>query len=234
MSTAVTTQPMAKASPRSLARITAAVYLLVFLTAIVGSLITPASPTSMVAHETAVQFGFVLTLTSTAGYVAVTVLLYRLFWPVSRNIALVAAFFGVIGDAVMAFASLFQLAPLVILGGSPGFGGFSTTQLQALAQMFLDLNARAGHIALVFDGPSLLLTAYLIFRSTFLPRILAAPIALAGLGWLTLLWPPLASDLLIYIEIVGFLAEFLLMLWLLVMGVNAERWHEQAIAAGTP
>jgi hypothetical protein len=131
----------------------------------------------------------------------------------------------------MAFASLFQLAPLVVLGGGPGFGGFSATQLQALAQMFLDLGAQAGYSALVFDGPSLLLTAYLIFRSTFLPRILAAPIALAGLGCLTFFWLPPASDLLIYIEVADFLAELLLMLWLLLIGVNVERWNAQAVAA---
>jgi hypothetical protein len=81
-------------------------------------------------------------------------------------------------------------------------------------------------------GLFLLLIGYLIFRSTFLPRILAALIALAGLGWLTFLWPPVANHLLIYIEVLGFLAELLLMLWLLLMGVNAERWNEQAGAAG--
>jgi hypothetical protein len=32
--------------------------------------------------------------------------------------------------------------------------------------------------------------------------------------------------------VLGILAEVPLMLWLLVMGVNAERWNEQARAAG--
>ncbi len=55
----------------------------------------------------------------------------------------------------------------------------------------------------VFDGLFLLLIGYLIFRSTFLPRILGALIAFAGLGWLTLLAPPLANYLLPYIEVPG-------------------------------
>jgi Domain of unknown function (DUF4386) len=78
----------------------------------------------------------------------------------------------------------------------------------------------------------LLLIGYLIFRSTFLPRILGALIAFAGLGWLTILSPPLAHYLLPYIEVLGVLAEGSLMLWLLVMGVNGQRWKEQASAAG--
>jgi hypothetical protein len=228
MNTAVTTGRMAEASPRSRARITGVVYLLFFLSGVLGGFFTPASPANIVAHETAFRLGFALTLISTACYVAVTALFYRLFRPVSRSIALVAAFFGLIGCAITAFGSLFQLAPLVVLGGSPSFRVFGAKQLPALAQMFLDLNAQVDDIALVFFGLFLLLIGYLIFRSTFLPRILAAPIALAGLGWLTFLWPPLANHLLTYIEVLGFLAEFLLMLWLLLMGVNAERWYEQA------
>jgi hypothetical protein len=228
MYAAVTTEQMVEASPRLRARITGAVYLLFFLTAVLGAFLTPASPDSIVAHQSAFRLGFALTLISDACYVAVTALFYRLFWPVSRSIALVAAFFGLTGCATSAFASLFQLAPLIILGGGPGLRGLGGTQLPALAQMFLDLNAQSGDVALVFFGLFLVLIGYLIFRSTFLPRILAAPIALAGLGWLTFLWPPVANHLLIYVEVVGFLAELTLMLWLLFMGVNAERWNKQA------
>ena len=72
---------------------------------------------------------------------------------------------------------------------------------------------------------------YLIFKSTFLPRILGVLMALFGVGWLMFLSPSVANHLLAYIEIVGIVAEAALMLWLLVKGVNVERWKEQASAA---
>jgi hypothetical protein len=46
-----------------------------------------------------------------------------------------------------------------------------------------------------FFGFYCLLIGYLIFRSGFLPRILGAGMAIAGLGWLTFLSPALAHDL---------------------------------------
>ena len=81
---------------------------------------------------------------------------------------------------------------------------------------------------LLFFGPYCLLLGYLIFRSTFLPRILGVLMVFAGLGWLLFLSPPLAHSLGTYIKVLGVLAEGLLMLWLLVKGVNVERWKEQA------
>jgi hypothetical protein len=84
--------------------------------------------------------------------------------------------------------------------------------------------------SLAFFGPYCLLIGYLIFRSTFLPRILGVLLALAGVGWLILL-SALASELSTYLQILGFLAEASLMLWLIVKGVNIPRWKEQANAA---
>ncbi|HMG72660.1 MAG TPA: DUF4386 domain-containing protein [Pyrinomonadaceae bacterium] len=84
---------------------------------------------------------------------------------------------------------------------------------------------------LVFFGFYCLLIGYLIFRSTFLPRILGVLMVFAGLGWLTFLSPPLADSLSPYIFIPGLLGEGALTLWLLIMGVNVQRWKEQASAA---
>jgi len=84
---------------------------------------------------------------------------------------------------------------------------------------------------LLFFGPYCLLIGYLIFRSTFLPRILGMLMALAGLGWLAFLSPNLAHYLTLCIEGLGILAEASLMLWLIVMGVNAQRWNDQACTA---
>jgi Domain of unknown function (DUF4386) len=86
--------------------------------------------------------------------------------------------------------------------------------------------------SLVFFGCYCLLIGYLIFKSTFLPRILGVLMAIGGLGWLTFLSPSLADDLSPYIFAPGVLGEASLTLWLLVMGVNVQRWKEQATAAG--
>jgi hypothetical protein len=103
-------------------------------------------------------------------------------------------------------------------------------QLQAVALMFIKLNVQAAYIYSVFFGLFNLLIGYLIFKSTFLPRILGVLMALSGLGWLTFLSPSLANRLLAYIEVLGIIAEASLTLWLLVKGVNVQRWKEQASA----
>jgi hypothetical protein len=88
------------------------------------------------------------------------------------------------------------------------------------------------NIAIVFAGFSCLLIGYLIFRSTFLPRIVGALMAFAGLGWVTYLSPPLVNYLSPYNLALGILGQESVMLWLLVMGVNVQRWRQQSIAAG--
>jgi hypothetical protein len=82
--------------------------------------------------------------------------------------------------------------------------------------------------SLVFFGCYCVLIGYLILRSTFLPRFLGALMAIAGLGWLTFVSPPLANYLSPYHYAAGGVGEGLLTLWLLVAGVNAGRWKEQA------
>ena len=87
------------------------------------------------------------------------------------------------------------------------------------------------NIAIVFAGFYCLLIGYLIFKSAFLARILSALMAIAGLGWLTFVSPPLVKYLSPYNLAIAFFAEASVFAWLLVKGVNAQRWKEQASAA---
>jgi len=108
---------------------------------------------------------------------------------------------------------------------------FKVEQLRALASLFLELYGQGVSICFVFFGIYCLLIGYLIFKSRFLPRILGVLMGFAGLGWLSFLFAPLADYLSPYNLVLGFLAELALMLWLLVMGVDAQRWKKQARAA---
>jgi hypothetical protein len=241
MSAATTTERRTEVAPKTRARITGVVYLLFFLTAVLGAVVAPqiaglggassdaaAMSSSLVAHEGAVRLGWALGLISTACYVALMALFYQLFRPVSSTFTLLATFFGLVGCAITAVGSLFQIAPLVVLSGSPYLNVFGVEQRQALALLLLNLGSQVGTIALVFFGLFQLALGYLISRSSFLPRVLGVLIAVAGVGWLTYLAPPLASALRTPTEVAGFIAEAVLMLWLLVFGVNAQRWEEQA------
>lgn len=92
------------------------------------------------------------------------------------------------------------------------------------------LHLPSPHVSeLVFFGFYCLLLAYLIFKSTFLPHFLGVLLAIAGLGWLTYLSPPLADRLFVpYLMITGLVGEGALTLWLLAFGVNGQRWNQQA------
>jgi hypothetical protein len=81
---------------------------------------------------------------------------------------------------------------------------------------------------LLFFGMYCLLIGILILRSSFLPRVLGLLNAAAGIGWFIFLFPLHFHLLAVLIEIFGFIAEAALMLWLLVKGVEEQRWAEQA------
>lgn len=80
---------------------------------------------------------------------------------------------------------------------------------------------------LVFFGCYCLLIAFLILKSTFLPRFLGALMIFAGLGWLTFIWPSFAMSLAPYIFLPGIIGEGSLTLWLVIFGVNEERWRQR-------
>jgi hypothetical protein len=106
--------------------------------------------------------------------------------------------------------------------------------LAGLALGKLSLHPQGVDLEMVFVGLYCLLMGYLIFRSTFLPRLLGALMAIGGLGWLTSLSPPFADRLAPYNLAPGILGGASLTLWLLVIGVNTQRWKERATAAGNP
>ena len=226
--------------PPARARFTGLVYLLYFLAAVAGEFFLKgfavagdalATANNILAHQLLFRLGLASGLIATACYVVVTALFYDLFKAVNRSLSLLAVFFSLVGCAILAVASLFRVAPLVVLGGDQYLGAINVDQLRALASLFLELYRQTVNICFVFFGVYCLLIGYLIFKSTFLPRILGVFLVIAGLGWLTFLFPPLANYLSPYILVVGVLAELALMLWLLVMGVNVQRWNEQAADA---
>jgi len=54
------------------------------------------------------------------------------------------------------------------------------------------------------------------------------------LGYLTLLYPPLAARLSPYNLAPAALGELSLMLWLLFVGVNVQRWNQKASKVRVP
>jgi Domain of unknown function (DUF4386) len=241
MSPDVMTKRIAETSPRFKARMAGGLWLLYVSMAgladfarrgLVVNGEAAATATNILAHEPLFRLGFAADLLAIACYIALTALFYDLFKPVNRTVSLLAAFFSLVGCTILAFACLFELAPLVVLGGTQDSIVFNVEQLQVLAYMFLKLYGQAYSISLVFFAFFSLVIGYLIFKSTFLPRILGVLMAVAGMAWLTFLSPSFGAKYLHPYLMVAGSGEALLILWLLVFGVNEQRWREQAGAAG--
>jgi hypothetical protein len=237
------TKRIAEASSRLKARIAGVLYLISAMAysfadnSVRGKLVVSgnaaATAHNILSHLSLYRLGFAAELISVVLYITVTLILYDLFRPVNRSISLFAAFFSLGGCIIQALSSLFHLAPLFVLGGAQYLSAFKVEQLQALALMFLKLRAEAANIYMVFFGCYCLVIGYLIFKSTFLPRILGVFMAIAGFSYQLFLSPPLAAHLFPYVVVpAGALGELSLILWLIVFGVNSQRWKEQASAMG--
>ena len=183
---------------------------------------------NILANRNLFQLGFTIYLLEMASQIAQTVIFYMLLKPAGRSVSLLALFFGLVGCIIKTVSRLFYIAPLLVLGEAHYLDVFTLDQLQALALLLLRVNDLAAGMALAFFGFSTLLNGFLIFRSTFLPRILGILSILGGFGWLTFLYPPLGNQLLPYILVIALIGSISQILWLLIKGVRVEQWKRLA------
>jgi hypothetical protein len=108
--------------------------------------------------------------------VALALVFYMLLKPVRKDVALLAAFFGILATALFAVAELFYFAPSFILNGAGYLKTFRTDQLNSLAMLSLRFYAWGAGIFMAL----VLAPAY---RSGWL-LLLIIPGGLALMVWL--------------------------------------------------
>ncbi len=223
-------------SPRSIARAAGAFWLITFVAGMFAmvsyvKVVVPddavLTATNLMAREPFYRLGVVSNLIATVTYVAATVLVYYLLKPVNGNVALLAAFFSLIGCALSGVSFGFNLAPVIVLRAAPS--PFTPEQVQELVRILLRVGEQASIFGFVFFGLHVLLSGYLIFQSTFVHRLVGVLMVFGGVGWLTfgfanLLSPEFGRTLAPWILLPGMLGEGALTLWLLTKGVDADRW----------
>jgi hypothetical protein len=228
-------------SPQIYARISGWLYLIVIAGGIFDLIVSSkiivsgdaaATATHMLASETLWRLGFTGNLLAGVCYVAITLILYVLLKPAGRNLSLLAAFFSLVGCAIGGVATLGQIAPLLLLGGADYLKSVDPHQLQALALLSINLSGYGTQVSLIFFGFYCLSIGYLIFGAGYFPKTLGVLLVIGGLCYVVdsfayFVAPAFDAKLSPYILAPPGIAELSLCLWLIVMGVNVQRWNEK-------
>lgn len=232
------TDTTADISMHKVARIAGAGYLIIIIAGIFAELfvrsklIVPgdasATAHNIMASGGLFRIGFVSDIIMLIFDVVVALALYILLKPVSKSLALLAAFFRLMHSAVYGVTLLNLFFVLLLLSGAGYLGVFQADQLHALAMLFLNAHNIGYLIGLVFFGIHCFILGYLIFRSGYFPKILGILMMIASFGYLTdsfaqfLLsnYKDYAAIFLLIVAVPAVVAELSLCLWLLIKGVS--------------
>jgi hypothetical protein len=201
----------------------------------VGSMDVVKMVSNIAAFEWLFRVGFVSFLLTAIFFFLSAWALYVLLRPVDRDLALLFMLLNLGGVAIWCAIQLGEFAVLLLQSGARYLEVFQAEQLQALAMLLLDLYQNGFMIANLLLNLWLFPLGYLVFKSGFLPRFLGILLIIDGLAMLTwfvqfFFFPgyEVISTLCLGESL---LAEGLLCLWLLIKGVNVERWEQCALGA---
>jgi hypothetical protein len=229
-------------SPQVYARIGGLLYLIIIVLGIFGEAFVrgriivsgdaAATAANITKMESLWRFGIAAEFLSLICTIALAMIYFVLLRPVSKELNLLATFFRLVSIVVEAVAALNLFAALFPLGNAASLKAFTPEQLYALASLATKSHSYGFSVSLLFLGCTFLIHGYLIFRSGYLPRVLGILIQVAGVGYLTnsfalILYPAVANQVFLAIIIPVFVGELSLCLWLLVKGVNVQKWRER-------
>ncbi|MCW2605486.1 MAG: hypothetical protein JWO60_179 [Frankiales bacterium] len=184
----------------------------------VDGLVTGGDPvqtaSDIAGSEMLFRLGIVSLLAVAAIDVAVAWALHQVLRPASSSLSILTAWFRLAYATVLLVGVAHLVGALRLLDTPPG--AFSTAQNQAQALSEVEAFHDVFSAGLVLFGAHLLLVGYVAYRSRFVPRLLAALVCLAGVGYaFDSIVSVLSSGSAPAVASVTFLGELLLGVWLL-------------------
>ncbi len=189
-----------------------------------------ATAANIITSESLFRLGFVSNLLAFTVNIFVALFLYKLLKSVDKSMASLMVILILIGLAIAMLNELNQFAALMLLSSADYLTAFTAGQVQELASLYLDIHEHGFVIAHLFWGLWLFPMAYLVFKSGFLPKVIGVLLLIAGVGYLvdfTLFF--LFPNITVTVSEFTFVGEVLLLLWLLIKGVNVERWEKRVL-----
>jgi len=243
--------PQQTFDPRTYARIGGLLYLLIIGAGIFGEFAVrnrlvvsgdaAATASNVLASESLWRLGVAGDLFMHICDIPLIVIFYVLLKPVSRNLALLYVLFTLTQTAALVAFKLNPLIGLFLLGDAGYLSSIQPAQRQALMYVFVRADEYGFGIGLIFFGCACVVLGHLIRRSTFLPRTLGTLMQVGGVCYLInsfalIVAPRAARALFPVILLPSFIAELSLCLWLLLKGVDPQKWraYAQAASPGEP
>jgi hypothetical protein len=229
-------------SPQVYARSGGVLYLIIILLGIFGEAFVRgrivvagdavATAANIMRMESLWRFGIAAEFISLVCTVALAMIYFVLLRPVSKELNLLATFLRLVSIVIEVVAAMGLVAALFPLGNAGYLKAFTPEQLYVLASLAIKSHSYGFSVSLLFLGCTFLIHGYLIYKSGYLPRVLGILIQVAGVGYLTngfalILYPAVANQVFLAIIIPVFVGELSLCLWLLVKGVNVQKWQER-------
>lgn len=231
--------------PVLLARIAGVLYLIITVAAIIAhfyvpdQLIVPGDAVATAGNIASSEGLFRLSIGSEfvvlLSEVVLSIILYVLLKPVNRTVSLIATVSRLIMTTIHGLNLLNYYIILVLLSGADYLSVFDSEQINSFVMLFLDAHAYGFAIGIAFLIIHVFALGYLIFKAGYVPRILGVLFILAGFGYLVdsvgILLLPAYETTPALVAMVIAVAEIAFPVWLLVKGVNKERYQERAISA---
>ena len=221
-------------SLKKTARLTGLLYFLLAVAAIYGYMyISPkimvagdiaASGKNMLANEFLYRTSIASDVITNILFVAVVLLLYRLFKQVNEFQARLMAGLVIVAIPVSFIGESLSIVALQIFKGNL-LKSFSTEQAQDLAATLLKIGNYSGQLITFHWGLWLMPLGLLVYRSGFIPRILGILLMINGVGYMIssttfILFPDSLSFVSKLVYPTYFIGEIPLILWLLIKGVK--------------
>ena len=220
---------------RNWARVAGFLYVATNVTATLGFMIksgvavrgnAAATVANLAASGNLYRSSLALELVTVAGVIPLVVGLYVALRPVAPNLALLAAFWRLMENAVLAVLTLGSFLALALVARSPALG--DPQAMPALVAALLYVHTYGFQIGFLFLGLGSTLFSWLWWRSRMIPRWLAGlglfASALMAVVALAIIVEPgvYATVTMAYMAPMG-LYEIGLGLWLLIRGIDPER-----------